>query len=530
LCLLAVLSVAAAIDIAGFVKEMGITSKDTISQIGLKFLTTVRSHAEAYLSAHPEAKASEYPYFNFIPMWRASVVPEKKEYGAAQWSASCFPSNKAIATTQSDGSIQIVVSTAGPAKSDSCYDHYMLFTNTGMERMKIEKEGITTVTYNLPADINDAEKWDIAQKGVRILEILTDEPTTVANLLQTVLLFVPEFTQHVDSASAALNVDFLNRYTQIKMVERDPLSSLPPPAEKVHSGDFFGIIRLDGLDPMLAWAMGSTTGHTTTALWIDGELYICESTAVGSYWPTNGLQKTPYLTWLKQAQAAGFNVVWAPLNAHSRSLYNETAALEFFRSVEGFDYGYYNMLWGWIDTLYDNYPCVAPDYSSVCLTWDAVEPVFAMVDRIIPQISDLMYNQAWNKRLGTVGLHTAQLYQAAAETNQITSRAIPTIVEQDEWTYNTTRYGVPAEGPSLVCCVFVCNMWKASGLFGDMDINCAEQTNLDDYSLQIFESSFTQIMGKYTLDLNRFNSKIPFPHMAETCASLGPYYQQGPQC
>eukprot|EP00339_Tiarina_fusa_P021209 CAMPEP_0117027492 /NCGR_PEP_ID=MMETSP0472-20121206/20089_1 /TAXON_ID=693140 ORGANISM="Tiarina fusus, Strain LIS" /NCGR_SAMPLE_ID=MMETSP0472 /ASSEMBLY_ACC=CAM_ASM_000603 /LENGTH=48 /DNA_ID= /DNA_START= /DNA_END= /DNA_ORIENTATION= len=33
----------------------------------------------------------------------------------------------------------------------------------------------------------------------------------------------------------------------------------------VHSGDFIGIIRLDGLDPMLAWGMGSTTGHTTVA-------------------------------------------------------------------------------------------------------------------------------------------------------------------------------------------------------------------------------------------------------------------------
>lgn len=50
------------------------------------------------------------------------------------------------------------------------------------------------------------------------------------------------------------------------MEERDPLSNLPPPAEMVHSGDFFGVIRLDGLDPMLAWGMGSTTGHTTVAM------------------------------------------------------------------------------------------------------------------------------------------------------------------------------------------------------------------------------------------------------------------------
>jgi len=27
---------------------------------------------------------------------------------------------------------------------------------------------------------------------------------------------------------------------------------------------------------MLAWAMGSTTGHTTIALHIDGALHVCE--------------------------------------------------------------------------------------------------------------------------------------------------------------------------------------------------------------------------------------------------------------
>lgn len=85
----------------------------------------------------------------------------------------------------------------------------------------------------------------------------------------------------------------------------------------IHSGDFFGVLRLDGLDPMLAFGMGSQTGHTTVALWEetwrekghgtrwdlpvcltaskvecvlaicdskDGQLYIAESTPNSSYW------------------------------------------------------------------------------------------------------------------------------------------------------------------------------------------------------------------------------------------------------
>ena len=30
----------------------------------------------------------------------------------------------------------------------------------------------------------------------------------------------------------------------------------------IKNGDTFNIMRLDGLDPMIAWAMGAATGHT----------------------------------------------------------------------------------------------------------------------------------------------------------------------------------------------------------------------------------------------------------------------------
>lgn len=46
----------------------------------------------------------------------------------------------------------------------------------------------------------------------------------------------------------------------------------------IQSGDFLGIIRMDGLDPMLAWGMGSSTGHTTIAMRDEnGELFVHES-------------------------------------------------------------------------------------------------------------------------------------------------------------------------------------------------------------------------------------------------------------
>lgn len=277
--------------------------------------------------------------------------------------------------------------------------------------------------------------------------------------------------------------------------------------------------------------MGSTTGHTTVAQWIDGELYICESTVDDSYWPTNGIQKTPYETWLKQAAEASYNVVHAPLKASYRAKYNSTAAVNFFHANEGLDYGFQTMLWGWIDTLYDNYPCVPDDnYSSVCLQWELVESLFAIIDRNVPALSNVMWNPAWNKRIGTTGLSTSDIYMTAMTTKNMDSRVIPTIPEQDAWLYDTTRYGEPAVGKAMVCCVFVCNMWKESGMFSDLDFNCGEMTNSDDYQLKIFEDEYQQIMGQWTLEFNEYNTKDPFDHMREGCASLAPDYTKSDHC
>ena len=47
---------------------------------------------------------------------------------------------------------------------------------------------------------------------------------------------------------------------------------LPIDKNLVQNGDTFDIMRLDGLDPMIAFAMGSATGHTAIALWKENEV------------------------------------------------------------------------------------------------------------------------------------------------------------------------------------------------------------------------------------------------------------------
>lgn len=68
------------------------------------------------------------------------------------------------------------------------------------------------------------------------------------------------------------------------------------------------------------------------------------------------------------------------------------------------------MFWGWIDTVKDNYPCVPPDFSSKCLQWELLEPAFGFLNKAVPKIANMFYAQAFNFRMGTKGLTTAEIY------------------------------------------------------------------------------------------------------------------------
>jgi hypothetical protein len=111
------------------------------------------------------------------------------------------------------------------------------------------------------------------------------------------------------------------------------------------------------------------------------------------------------------------------------------------------------------------------------------------MDRFVPPVGELLWDEAMNLRVGTVGKRVADVWMTASEKG-IDPKTVPMIVEQDSWNYHTLRNGQPTVDKSMVCCVYVCNVWKAAGVFKDInsDFNCAEMTNWDDYSLSIFDT------------------------------------------
>ena len=521
---------------------------------------TWRSTAVQMGAEKPQAVSSEastYPYWRMIPAYMGSLIPGQ----GASWtnvnSTGCFGAVSAGSYRNDDGTYTLSF-TVKDANSVLCADSYLLATLEGYMVHTISCltafdssfcDHTESVTWTPADDASVAELWDIENKGIRAFRFTDDLLTTTEELTHTLNLFEPLLTPTVSDEAAAANIDFLAKYANVSIHQRD-VQTVPIDESLIASGDFFGVMRLDGLDPMLAWAMGAHTGHTVLALREppNDQLFIVEATNNNSYWDTNGVQKHPYNEWMVKAKAASYNVVWAPLNPTARAVFNATAALEYFSTVEGFDYGYQNILWGWQDTVEDNYPCLPPSFGDLCLTPHHVQILFGVLDRAVNATANIIFLQAWNKRVGTDGLSFAEVLMYANQTAGIQAQDIPVIVEKDSWVYETTRFGEPAVGPALVCCSFVCNVWKAGGLFGDLarEINCAEQTNLDDYTLDFLttpnplpslcakadpNNPLCQLEGDYSVNLGDvYGTRQPYAHMDEWCPSRAPGYERSTTC
>jgi hypothetical protein len=50
------------------------------------------------------------------------------------------------------------------------------------------------------------------------------------------------------------------------------------------------------------------------------------------------------------------HIALLPLHPNTRAKFNETAAWEYARSMDGKPYGYHNMIFSWIDTRDGNFP------------------------------------------------------------------------------------------------------------------------------------------------------------------------------
>ena len=147
----------------------------------------------------------------------------------------------------------------------------------------------------------------------------------------------------------AMNWEWEERETQ--KVEIDP--------SLVQSGDFLGVLRMDGLASLIMYGTGATISHNVMALRMeDDELYIVEST--GNEFFGFAIQRTKWADWMDTAEKAGMIVTWHRMRDDVRAKFDTEAAIEWFHQTEGMPYGGYNFIYGWIDTPEGNWPPYLP--------------------------------------------------------------------------------------------------------------------------------------------------------------------------
>eukprot|EP00667_Euglena_gracilis_P008086 EG_transcript_8177 len=469
---------------------------------------------------HPrpdDALMADYPYLRFLPAYGGQLVP-----GAApvRWSNWCFASN--IATVHNFTAQHLTLEvTVGEARSALCSDSYALLSCSHLRLQTFTAIG--THIIHLPAPSDPALRHDLVVHGIRLGRFAISPPNILQSLKETALLFTPFFTPFMSLDAVRRNRDFLLKYAQREMA---PLSTqpIPPDESEVKSGDLFGGFRFDGMDPVLMWATASSAAHFAVAVRVNGSLYVSESIAKVSYWPTGGIQLTPWARWVAQIKQAGYQFVWLPLREDLRSIFNASGAQEALKKFLGLPYGFQNIAFCWLDTEADNYPCLPPRYD-VCLDWRVVMPFLGVLDHASGgQVGRSVWTEALNKRLGRMGLTTAEAFQEAWRRN-LSFAQLMALPERDEWRYST--------GGSRMCVSWACELLKSAGLFGQLaaSIQCTEMTGWDLAALPFF-SKQQQIAGQHEMTVVELGGKpwAPYAQYAEACGGHPPLYHRAPRC
>jgi hypothetical protein len=170
---------------------------------------------------------------------------------------------------------------------------------------------------------------------------------------------------------------------------------------------------MDGEGAVIQYGTGSAFGHTLCALWFEDGLYIVESTG-----PV--VKRTPYAQWMESVSNGNTQYVWLPLKEELWEKFDEEKARAWYLSMEGHPYGFRNFMYGWIDTVYDNYPMLLPVYF--------LPIFFSLYEKFNPYLAEKFCTSGLNMRLGTTGLDMAGCAAESARQGMSLSELM-TIVE-----------------------------------------------------------------------------------------------------
>jgi hypothetical protein len=469
-------------------------------------------------------------YWKFVSKTVAHLLVDSN----VEFQGKCFNKISISLKQNSDGVLKAEIMADGH-KGGLCVEFIILTSGNTSKFSFLYLEAKEEIVFDQKL-MTQPERDYIFKMGLFVLRSCDNLINLPENLFRTLKLFaggfglnpnIPIFGSKIPNYQLKANIEWAKESTGFQWNLRKDPKSINIDKKNIKSGDYLSIIRFDGLDNLIHTATGSRSGHSTMAMWRDGELYVVESQDAW-YWPRHGIQKNKWEDWIKWAEYADFNVSLIPLKEELRSKYDEKKAWEEFDRLEGLPYGYSNFLFGYIDTKDSNLPDVF-DIIFISL-------VLEVLEKVIPEGVDRVFLQGLNMRLGTKDLNVNGIWQEIYK-RQITLPDLMAVVEKEGWEYPT--------GENYVCSAFVVKMYKSGGLFGDLEINSTEFTPKDLYELNFFDVSgdqvpeecrefaprgFCQITGKVDMDLGKMSWVEPYANMDETCPTIAPQYERQGNC
>eukprot|EP00698_Gefionella_okellyi_P025384 TRINITY_DN9267_c0_g1_i1.p1 TRINITY_DN9267_c0_g1~~TRINITY_DN9267_c0_g1_i1.p1 ORF type:complete len:543 (-),score=108.11 TRINITY_DN9267_c0_g1_i1:1052-2680(-) len=454
--------------------------------------------------------------FDWFPEWKGTLFVGQ----SVQFAGHCFSGLSVNLQSESAPQLNVSFSAIDPAH-DAC-DEILLIANQEQFYVKlISKPGDYTWLFD---DVRPEEAQDIAANGMQIFIVQAGILGEIFDLVDTLLLFKGPWTE-----PAAL--EFLQTHMNITYTRRTA-PALNIPDDLIPDGTYFATQKFDGSEVMIQYGTGSYSGHSTVAIRVNGTLHVCESNGKNSpdYWPPPyGVTCHTYTEWISLATAAGYSVTLMPLAPELQALWDNDKAVAWMQTVLGLPYGFHNFLWGFVDTLTQNFPPpLSPQFFTVA---------FSILDRVFPTTAQSIYLDALNMRLQTSCTNMTCIMAAVLARN-VTLMDVLIEPEQDAWVY--------PDGKSMVCDVFVLELYKAAGVFGDVVFQATEFTPRDLYTMAIFDADYKstliskgyacgalpeqvcQIMGHYETQFPMWTTIVPYDNMCERCAAPWPDYTRSP--
>lgn len=197
------------------------------------------------------------------------------------YTSSCFGTFNMDFALLSETQFQVTV-TLGNKKGLTCHDT-LLFANT--EAWHAETfyfNGSHVLTFDMPGLI---EQQDVGFTGINVFMSCYGIEKETESILRMMEMMIDVNRQSYEIPDYMANTDrqFLLESMGYDLPPR-PINFVDIDENMVKSGDFFGVTRLDGLNPLIMYGTGSHIGHCTTALRFDDGLYIVESQGA-AFWP-----------------------------------------------------------------------------------------------------------------------------------------------------------------------------------------------------------------------------------------------------